>query len=162
MAGAGVAGAAGAVASGVAGAVVAGAGAVVAGAVAAGGAAGVPSLDGGSRSPAGRPDGAGAFAAGCSPPIWSITEAVEAEREAKMVMLIEVTMNIAASIQVTLPRAVAAARPEIAPPDEPMPSPPPSDRCSSTTPINSKARMRWTVRITFSMRAGLSKRSRPI
>ena len=79
-----------------------------------------------------------------------------------MVMVIEVTMKQIARIQVTLPKAVAAARPDIAPPEDPMPSPPPSDRCNSTTPINSKARMRWMVRITFSIRDGLSKRSRPI
>ena len=122
----------------------------------------MPSFDGGSKSPPAGNAGAGAFAAGCSAPIWSITEAVDAEREARIVIEIEVMMKPIAKIHVTLPRAVAAARPEIAPPDDPMPSPPPSDRCSSTTPINSKARIRWMVRITFSIRAGLSKRSRPI
>jgi hypothetical protein len=70
-----------------------------------------------------------------------------------MVSVIDVTMKAAAKIQVNLPSAVAAARPEIAPPPppEPMPRPPPSDRCNNTTPINSRARIRWTVRITFSI-----------
>ncbi len=72
-------------------------------------------------------------------------------------MLIEVIIKPIASAQVILPKAVAAARPEIAPPPpppEPMPKPPPSERCNSTTPINNNARMRWMVRRTFSIRAG--------
>ena len=115
--------------------------------------AGASDAAGGSRS---EPFGsAGAVTAGCSAPNWSITEAVDASRAARMVMVIEVAMKPIANTHVTLPKAVAAARPEMAPPPEPMPKPPPSDRCNSTTPINSRARMRWMVRITFSM-VGLS------
>ena len=46
-----------------------------------------------------------------------------------------------------------AERPETAPPPPPppMPRPPPSDRCSNTTAIRPRARMRWTIRTTFSM-----------
>jgi hypothetical protein len=49
---------------------------------------------------------------------------------------------------------VAVERPDITPPPPPpMPRPPPSDRCSSTMPINSSALIRRTVRRTFSIDA---------
>ena len=47
--------------------------------------------------------------------------------------------------------AAIAPRPVITELPPPMPSPPPSDRCSRTTPTSNRARIRWMVRTTFSM-----------
>lgn len=72
----------------------------------------------------------------------SITEEPADFSAAMMVRVIEVAMKPMARIQVILPRAVAAERPETAPPPPPIPRPPPSDRCSSTTAIRPRARIR--------------------
>lgn len=98
--------------------------------------------------------GAGIAGVGSVPPIWSITDEEALSLADKTVSVIEVAMNIAAKIHVTFASAVAAERPETTPPVLPMPSPPPSDLCKSTTPIKSNAKMRWTARITFSMTHG--------
>ena len=63
--------------------------------------------------------------------------------------VIDVAMNRPAKIQVSFVSALAAPRAVIAPP--PDRSAPPSLRCNRTTPISRKARIRWTVRTTFSM-----------
>lgn len=85
-------------------------------------------------------------------PNRSSTEVPEAFCAARMVSEIEVMMNPIAKSQVTLPNAVAADRPDIAPPPPPpMPRPPPSERCNRTTAIRPRARRRWMIRTTFSM-----------
>ena len=61
----------------------------------------------------------------------------------------EVTRNATATTQVSLPRAVAALRPDIAFPPPPMPRPPPSDRCRRTIPISTSARIRCMVSATL-------------
>jgi hypothetical protein len=114
-----------------------------------GGVSGASAGTGGKRSvPSGA--GAGAAGAGAVPPIWSMIDPVPAFCAANTVNVIEVPMNKMAKSHVNLVNAVAAALPDIAPPP-PIPRPPPSDRCSRTTPIKSRARIKWTVRITFSM-----------
>lgn len=102
---------------------------------------------------------AGAVAdAGASMPSWLATESDPARLAAMIVRVIEVAIKQAARTQVILPSAVAAARPEIAPPPPPLPipKPPPSERCNKTTPIIRRARIKWTVRTIFSMGAKLS------
>ena len=70
-----------------------------------------------------------------------------------IVNVIDVMMKSVARTQVILPIAVAAERPDTAPPPPPppIPRPPPSDRCSNTTAIRPRARIRWMIRTTFSI-----------
>lgn len=86
--------------------------------------------------------------------IRSVTEEPADLCAARTVRVIEVTIKQAASTQVILPNAVAAERPVMAPPPPPllpMPSPPPSERCKSTTAIRPRAKRRWMMRTTFSI-----------
>ena len=110
------------------------------------------SAEGGRRSlPGGTRSLSGAFCAGGVIPNWSMTDEPDAFSAAKIVSVIDVMMKPIASTHVILPRAVAAERPELAPPPPPpMPRPPPSERCISTTAIKPKARNRWMIRTTFS------------
>ncbi len=95
-------------------------------------------------------------------PRRSNTELVEDFSAAMIVRAIDVQINADAITQVTLPNAVAAARPDMTPPPPPpplpIPRPPPSERCISTTPIRDSAKRRWMIRTTFSIGTCLSKR----
>ena len=114
-----------------------------------GGVAGASVAAGGGTS---RVSTAGAAGVRTVPPIWSITDDPSLCAAAMMVSAIDVEMKAAARTHVSLAKAEVTPRPDVVlPPPPPMPKPPPSDRCINTRPISTRARIKWTVRTTFSM-----------